>query len=209
MRLAVPVMKMRKVFLSTIGLAEVKDLGFVSDDFDLNNTEYKFAWPQLMDQYVNSGDEVIVAPIVQVEQTSKENKNYDLYKEEVTRALNDKQAKVTFCSIPEETDFTTRSFHKAFKAVADIINDEDLIYLDLGNGPMPFVFSSFVACNYAIKASKAAEMGRVIYTENDMRNKQAKIYDMTGVFFLNQMAGTVAPGDKEEVDSMLDMMLED
>lgn len=196
---------MRKVFLSTIGLAEMDNLSFVSDDFDLNKSGYKFAWPHIMEQYVDDNDEVLVATIVQ----GCNNANYDIYQEEVAKALVAKKAKVSFCSIPEEQAFDSRSFHKAFKSVADIIKDEDLVYLDVGNGSMPYAFSSFVACNYAVKASHSAEVGRVIYTEKDNENKQAKLYDMTGVFFLNQMAGTVSPEDREEVDNMLDMMIKD
>lgn len=196
---------MRKVFLSTIGLAEMDHFSFVSDDFDLNKSGYKFAWPHIMEQYVDDNDEVLVATIVQ----GCHNANYDIYQEEVAEALVDKKAKISFCSIPEEKNYDSRSFHKAFKAVADIIEDEDLVYLDVGNGPMPYAFSSFVACNYAVKASHSAELGRVIYAEKNNENKQAKLYDMTGVFFLNQMAGTVRPEDREEVDNMLNMMIND
>lgn len=197
---------MRKVFLSTIGLNELDNFSFVSDDFDINDNAYKFAWPHVMEQYVDKNDEVLVATIVQ---GSDKNENYNLYQKEVKEALDTKEAKLSFCSIPEEQNFNSGSFHKAFKAVADIIKDEDLVYLDVGNGPMPYAFSSFVACNYAVKASHSAEMGRVIYTEKNKKNKQAKLYDMTGVFFLNQMAGTVRPEDREEVDNMLDMMMKD
>lgn len=200
-------MNMRKVFLSTVGLAEMDNFSFVSDDFDLNNSNFKFAWPHIMEQYVDDEDEVLVASIVQG--CNNDNLNYNTYKEEVAKALAAKNANVSFCSIPEEKSFDSRSFHKAFKEVADLIKDDDLVYLDLGNGPMPYAFSSFVACDYAIKANHSAEMGRVIYTEKDNENKRAKLYDMTGVFFLNQMAGSVRPGEKEEVDGILNMMLRD
>lgn len=193
---------MRRIFISTISLDKIEDnYNFVSEDFDLDDGVCKFAWPKLLDQYVDAGDEVVVATIVQ---NTQANCNYQLYKEEMERALAAQEAKVSFEVINIDKDFHSRSLHTAFKAMADIIRDEDQVYLDVGCGPLPFAFSNFVACYYAIKTNCNAEMDRIVCGVKE--KKQIKLYDMTSMFFLNQMAGTLNPEDKDHADGMLEMI---
>lgn len=201
---------MRKVFLATMGANALSECKYVSDDIKLSKNKYKFPLTYLMESDVALDDNVLVVTIVQLEKGAKFNSNYVAYKEEVSEVLGAKKANVEFVCLKESVEFTSRSFHLAFKKIAEILKDEDFIYMDFSFGSKPYALSMFVAGTYGIKACCDADIAAVIYAEPCRQDGScAKIYDLTGLFYLNELSGTAQPGEKHGLDNILSFIMKD
>lgn len=206
---------MRKVFLSTMLLGEMNNAGYASDDFELGNKKYKYALTYLVDSDVKENDNVMIATVVQKEEggANKSHRNLEEYKNEIRKVLAERNVNLHFLDMETTKEFTSKTFHLFFKEIAGIFKDDDTLYMDITFGMKPYSFAMFIAASYAIKASMKADVGAVIYAQKFVGNVEteincvAKIYDLTGLFYLNELAGSAKPGEKNQIDKMLDFII--
>ena len=204
---------MRKVFLSTSLMNPInleKPTQYVSEDFNLGNKAYNFPMSYLIADNVKDGDKVAV--ITAVTQTENPKENYELYKQEVFNIVKDKQIDIEFIEIKQETEFDSLTFNHFFKEVANLIQDDDILFADITFGMKCYSISMFIAMAYAVKAGKNVYMDTIIYAQKFSGNKEdgitSKIYDLTGLFSLNTLASNARPGQKEGLDDLLDFIID-
>lgn len=196
--------------MATMGVDALSECKYISDDLKLSEKKYKFPLTYLMESDIDLDDNVLVVTIVQMDKGAKFNSNYEAYKEEVSEVLGAKKANAEFVCLKESVEFTSRSFHLAFKQVAEVLKDEDFIYMDFSFGSKPYALSMFVACTYGIKACCDADIAAVIYAEPYSKESScSKIYDLTGLFYLNELSGTAQPGEKHGLDNLLSFIMKD
>ena len=204
---------MRKVFLSNIILSELKETKYVSDDFSLGNNNYIFMLSYLIDMYVNKGDEVVVIICHTEEKTALA--NFEQLKKEVAGILEEKYARYTFTDIVQDVDFDASSFNTFFKKIAKELKDKDRLYLDVTFGLKPYSISMFIALTYAVKSAQDVKLEVMTYAQkyrgesDSEKTNVSKIYDITSLFYLNEMAANLHVGDKEHADKMLDILIPD
>lgn len=204
---------MRKVFLSTSLISKMdleKPTKYISDDFDLGEKEYNFPLSYLIANNVQEGDEVVV--ITAVTQTENPMENYALYKQEVLDIVKNRQINIEFIEIKQEKDFDSLTFSHFFKEVADLIKDNDLLFVDISFGMKCYSISMFIALAYATKAGTNIDIDTLIYAQRFSGNKDdgfiSKIYDLTGLFSLNTLASNAKPGQKQGLDDLLDFIID-
>ena len=204
---------MRKVFLSTSLMNPInleKPTQYVSEDFNLGNKAYNFPMSYLIADNVKDGDKVAV--ITAVTQTENPKENYELYKQEVFNIVKDKQIDIEFIEIKQETEFDSLTFNHFFNVVANLIQDDDILFADITFGMKCYSISMFIAMAYAVKAGKNVDMDTIIYAQKFSGNKEdgitSKIYDLTGLFSLNTLASNARPGQKEGLDDLLDFIID-
>lgn len=208
---------MRKVFLSVMLLQKLQPTNYVSDDFKLSEEKYNFPISYIIEQNINTGDEAEVITVVERGTGSANTaaENYNTYKDEVAGIVKSRQGKVHFTEITVNKEFDSLTFNKFFKEVANKITDGDSIYADITFGMKPYSLSMFIALAYASKAAENVEVEDIIYamkysgTEYADQVNTSKIYDLTGLYHLNAIAGNAMNGQKNELDKILNFVIQD
>lgn len=204
---------MRKVFLSTMLSEAIKAPVYISDDVELSDSKYNFPLTYVLENDVEAGDEILVATAVPQNNYAQE--NYELYKEEIERATAGKEIKLTFVELKSKSKLGSSAFHRFFKEVSKVIKDNDRLYMDITFGDKPYSMAMFIAGAYGVKACTNTDIENVIcaqkYTDDheSQQNTLFKIYDLTGLFYINEMTGAIRPGDKRAMDTLLNMIIRD
>lgn len=206
---------MRKVFLSVMLLQKMQSTKYISDDYEISVAEYKFPLSYILEQNVQDGDVVEVMTVVERGEgtvcTSAE--NYELYKKEVENIVAEKQGAVHFTEVTVHKEFDSLTFNRFFKEISGKITDGDRIYADITFGMKPYSLSMFIALAYASKAAENVYVEEIIYamkysgTEIAEKVNTSKIYDLTGLYHLNNIAGNAVNGQKNELDKLLNFII--
>lgn len=206
---------MRKVFLSIMILGKLEPTVYKSNDFELDSEAYYLPMSYIINNNVEQGDEITV--ITCVEQTKSgpgiAEKNYQVFVAEVEQIKEKYGLKVNYELVPMTERFDRMTFNYFFKKLAKKLRDGDNIYFDLTFGMKPYSISMFIAVAYAVKACQDACIACAFYSQKFSGSREAgsvtesRIYDLTGLMFLNDFAASVTAGDKELADNMLDSML--
>lgn len=204
---------MRKVFLSASLISKMdpeKPTKYISDDFKLSSNNYQFPLSYLIDENVEEGDKVVI--ITAVTQTETPMQNYEAYKQEVLNIVKDKKIDIEFVEIKQTIEFDSLTFSQFFKEIANLIQDNDQLYVDFSFGMKPYTISMFVAVAYAEKAARNVDVDTIIYAQKYSGNKEegiiSKVYDITGLFYLNAIAGNARPGQKHGLDKALGLIID-
>lgn len=219
---------MRKVFLSSMLLNELKPEDptyYTSDDFELSENRYDFPMTYLIDDKVKANDEIVIITAIQQDSGNNVNNatvNYKKYKAEVEKILQERNVNFKFEEIMLTENFDSLTFNKFFKQVAVLINDNDQLFVDVTFGMKPYSISLFVAVAYAEKAARNVDVDTIIYAQKYSGFSRAKtaeekakdpsksrIYDITGLFYLNAIAGNAKSGQKHKLDKALDLLIND
>lgn len=204
---------MRKVFFSNMfGQKLNPDNEYVSDDFDLKGKQYLFPLTYVLANNVDNGDEVLVVTSVEKgnEVSHGARDNYELYKAEVKTVVDAVNATVMFEEIWTDDEYDVTTGKKFFTQAASFIHDNDKIYADITFGIKIFSVTSFIALTYVVRANKNVSMEHLIYSWKyssaicPEKAKFSKIYDVTSLFYLNEIAGQLNEGDRQAMDKMLD-----
>ena len=210
---------MRKVFLSMMALQNAVKVPYLSEDFDLSEKEFYFPMSYIIYNNIVEQDKIVVVTGVERDEFASVDSpvvvNYKKYKEEITAITSEKNVEVEFIEMNAEKDFDSLTFNRFFKAVTSVIQDGDRLFADITFGMKPFSFSLFVALAYAVKACNNVVLDTIIYaqrftgTDSAEKSTKSRIYDMTSLFFLNDISAKVQPGDKKAMDKMLNFIMTD
>ena len=204
---------MRKVFLSASLISKMdpeKPTKYISDDFELSPNNYQFPLSYLIDENVEEGDKVVI--ITAVTQTETPMQNYEAYKQEVLNIVKDKKIDIEFVEIKQTIEFDSLTFNQFFKEVANLIQDNDIIFTDITFGMKCYSISMFIALAYATKAGQNIDLDTIIYAQKYSGNREegitSKNYDLTGLFSLNTLASNARTGQKKDLDNLLDFIID-
>lgn len=205
---------MRKVFLSTMLLSPMQPTNYISDNFDLKGKQYLFPLTYLIDRDVKVNDDVLVITVIQ---EGGDTRNYSInnneqYKQEIRTALYGRNANVKFLDIEAKKDINSSVFDRFFKDIAFALEDGDDLYMDVTFGQKPFSFSMFIAGIYATKACRNTNIQKLIYCQKYLgditdKNPPSKIYDITELFNITELACSLPQGTKKNTDRMLNLIL--
>lgn len=204
---------MRKVFLSTSLIGEIDPKNptkYISDDFELSSNNYQFPLSYIIENDIEDGDNVVI--ITAVTQTETPMQNYEVYKQEVLNIVKNKKIDIEFVEIKQAVEFDSLTFNQFFKEIANLIQDNDQLYVDFSFGMKPYTISMFVAVAYAEKAARNVDVDTIIYAQKYSGSKVegiiSKVYDITGLFYLNAIAGNARPGQKHGLDKALGLIID-
>ncbi len=206
---------MRKVFLSMMLLQPAKETQYVSEDFELGEAHYLFPMSYIIANNVEADEEILLVTGVEkgTEDVHTSVDNYVKFKNEVEKIVSAKNAKVSFVELDTKKDFNSLTFNTFFKNVAEQIHEGDTIFVDITFGMKPYSFSMFIALAYVVKACKNVELDTMIYAQKYTGSQIAKdtnesmIYDLTGLFYLNQIAKQAENGDRAALDGVLNFII--
>ena len=212
----------RKVFISTVPMQQTRSVKNRSRDFELGDKEYKAPISYLLDANVRPGDDVLILTAAGTREWPQ--KNYQEWKNEFEEILKTRQVKARFEEITEpdfdrdnfnseQDNLDSLTFSQFFKDVADQIQDGDSIYADVTYGMKCYTIAMMIALQYVAKACKNTDVKAVIYAQY-FKGEQGKtpdcadLIDVTSLLYLSSMLANVEPGQKENMDSFLKLVLE-
>ena len=206
---------MRKVFISNIIMAPIRDTSYQSRDLDLGGKAFHVPICYLLDANLEPGDEaLIVTGLTQTEQILK---NYDAIKAEMEGILAAHQAKGSFVTIDEPDADAERekqdslTFSGFLKELSDVIKDGDRIYADMTYGLRPYTLATFIAMNYALKACRDVRIESMIYGQFFRGTATAPaavdIVDITALARIHTFLSDAKPGQKAALDEFLGFLI--
>ena len=208
---------MRKVFLSMMSLQKAEKVPYLSEDYDLQEKEFYFPMSYIIYNNIEENDKIVVVTGVERDELIASDTpvmiNYKKYVEEITEIAAEKSAEVEFVELRADKNFGNLTFNRFFKEVTNVIKDEDRLFADITFGMKPFCLSMFVALGYVVKACNNVVLDTVIYaqrftgSESAEKSNKSRIYDMTSLYFLNDISAKAQPGDKQALDTMLNFIM--
>ena len=201
---------MKKKFITVITLQKPESLKkniYEAVDNERLKYDAATAFPviPLIAGYTEKGDDIEVIALCHDYDNSKA--NYDLFSQELVEL----SAKCGFTytlnklEIPYDNQVSTQL--KTFYKLAEQINDGDDINACLTYGTKPLSIIELMTLNYAYRAKKNCSYGALVYGELDHNTGNAKIYDVTRLFIVDEIIQK--SGNSQSLLRLLDRMIND
>jgi hypothetical protein len=202
---------MRKVFMWNIILRKPEPTKYISEAYDVNGMQYKFWMTQLIKLNTEIDENITV--ITSLTKGDIALANYEDFKNEVLALTSEKNINVEFIPVFQEVDLDGITFTRFFKEVAGLIKDNDRLYVDITFGIKPYTMSMLTALVYVTKVARNVVVETITYIEkyNGMRDHymvdEATIYNLTSLFYMISIAGSLNEGERVAADKMIDLLL--
>lgn len=118
--------------------------------------------------------------------------NYKVFEEEIS-SLSEKKGFSYELNVIDVPYDNSPSVHlNTFAKLAEQIDDEDCVNACVTYGTKPLSQVEIMAINFAYRAKRDCTIGAIVYGEFDHNEKKAKVYDITNLFFMDEMVRTLA-----------------
>lgn len=202
---------MRKVFMWNIILRKPEPTKYISEAYDVDGMQYKFWMSQLIKINTEMNENITVVTSLTKGDSALD--NYEEFKNEVLEITYEKNINVEFIPVFQEIDLDGKTFIRFFKEVAGLIQDNDRLYIDITFGIKPYTMSMLTALVYVTKVARNVVVETISYIEkyNGMKDPslvdEATIYNLTSLFYLISIAGSLNEGERAAADKMIDLLL--
>ncbi len=201
---------MRK-FITTIALQPEGKLNStvyeaVGNDKLKYNKDTRFPVIPLIAGYTGKGENIEVIALRHDYDNSRY--NFKLFKEEMEQLSKDKGFSYSIKELEIPYDNRTSTHLSTFKKLAAMIDDEDEISACITYGTKPLSVVEFMTVNYAYRAKKNCSIGAIVYGEFDHSDNKSKIYDITSLFFVDEMVRRSAESGRDTM-SLLNGILDE
>lgn len=184
---------------------------YISEAYDVDGMHYKFWMSQLIKINTEMNENITVITSLTKGESALD--NYEEFKNEVLEVTSEKNINVEFISVFQETDLDGKTFTRFFKEVAGLIKDNDRLYVDITFGIKPYTMSMLTALVYVTKVARNVVVETISYIEkyNGMKDPalvdEATIYNLTSLFYLISIAGSLNEGERAAADKMINLLL--
>ena len=203
---------MKKTILVSIPMTIKKNPKLhLSDDISLPVSDRKvvFVINAFLEKTMTQTDELKVLLLMKKSPVSEHEKWAQCFIDELNAVNASIGAKIEYKKI--ESEFSEKGFvHEAL--LTDIINEIEVgshLISDITYGPKDIPFVMFAALNFAEKFLQC-EIDNILYSQVDFSDKRtinAKICDMSPLYYLNSAANVINCTDPEKAKAMLKTLL--
>ena len=182
----------------------------VDNDELKKESEVFFPVSVLVDSYADPNESFSIICIMENENEDVR-KNYETLKTEINEICKDRNNAVEFISVITDKQEKAASHLKTFKALTDAISDGDDIYVCCTYGTKPVPILEMMALNYAYRVKKNVSIKSVVYGKLNRKNGSmidAYIYDVTSLFFMNQIVNDLAEQKVKNPDRIIKKILD-
>lgn len=184
---------MRKVFISTVSLQNVKEYKYKSDVYpESSPTAYPITIP--FENNCSKGDKVLVLSIVtHTEEKNISLDNYNQFTNQVKGLADAIGVDVEFLEIPMTPVIKNDSAQKLYKGLISALKDDDEIYADITYGFKYNPIVIFAALNYAYQTKSGVDIQEICYGNlyDGTPVKQGpnpELFDVTSLFYMNSLS---------------------
>lgn len=173
------------------------------------NKEVSFPILPVINAYAEKGEEIEV--IVIVSEYENAEYNYGVFCRQLEELCAEKgivlkNSKPTKISIPYNELLDTQL--DTFSKLTECTKDGDTLYVCMTYGTKAVPVVQLMALNYAYKVHKDISIGCVVYGAVDFNTKEMCIYDITSLFYMNQIVDVVAGMKTADPAAAIKMLLQ-
>ncbi len=189
---------MRKVFISTVSLQNVKKYQYKSDIYpESSPTAFPITIP--FENNCSKGDNVVMLTIVtHTEEKNISEDNYINFCHQVQGMADTMGVNVEFKEIVMTPEVRQDSPNKLYKNIISALKDEDEIYADITYGFKYNPIVIFAAINYAYQTKSDVDIHEIcygnLYDGTPVKQEpNPELFDVTALFYMNSisnLAGT-------------------
>ncbi len=163
----------------------------------------------VINAYAEEGEEIEVIAAVSKYKNAED--NYDVFKEQLSELCNEKNIRLknnepTKKSIEYNELLDTQL--DTFKKLIDCVEDGDTLYVCMSYGSKAVPIVQMMALNYAYKVHKDISIGCVVYGNVDFNTGDMNIYDITSLFYMNQIVDIVAEMETDDPAGAIKALLQ-
>ena len=152
--------------------------------------EVSFPVLPLLHGYVEQGEQIQLI-VIKHEQENTD-RNFEVMKEQIAEFEKEQgcQCNIKVITVPYN-DLIDTQLH-TFGSLIDEVEDEDELYACMTYGTKPIPLVEMMALNYAYRAKNNTKIGCITYGQIDFGTGEARIYDMTPLFYMDDIVTKVA-----------------
>ena len=184
---------MRKVFISTVSLQNVKSFKYKSDVYPESAiTAYPITIP--FENNCSKGDDVVMLTIVtHTEEKNISEDNYIRFSNQIKELAEKIGVNVELLEIPMSPVIQQGSAQKLYKNLISALNDDDEIYADITYGFKYTPIVIFAALNYAYQTKTGVDIQEICYGNlfdgtPVKQEPKPELFDVTSLFYMNSIS---------------------
>lgn len=154
------------------------------------NKPISFPILAVINGYVQKGEEIQVITI-KADYVNAEN-NYKKFQEELQELSQEKGFTYTLKTVDVPYDNELDTQLEMFQKLIDLTDDDDTLYTCMSYGSKPTPLIENLALNYAYRIKKNVSIECIVYGAIDFNTKQANIYDITSIFYMDEIVKVLA-----------------
>lgn len=167
----------------------------------------------LVNGYAQEGERIQLIVIMEENNADCE-RNLKILKEEVAQAAQDQKAlfqedqDVFQIYYPKEE--SAESHLQIYTNLIHLLQDGDEVYTCITYGTKPVPIVEMMALNFAYKARKNVSIGCIVYGKMNRKGTEIfpYIYDVTALFYMNQISDTLAEQHVKNPERLIRTMLQ-
>lgn len=190
------------------GLSKVKYVPVDNDEI-INDIQVYYPVSVLIESFVKSGEAISVICIME-EGNEDIQKNYESLKKEVLSICSPKGINAEFRPVYTDNRESASSHLKLFGDLIEEIKENSEIYACCTYGTKPIPVIEMMAMNYGYRVRDNVSVKTVVYGKVDRKNGEivgAYLYDITSLFYMNQLVNTLAEQKVKYPDRMMKSIL--
>ena len=154
--------------------------------------EKKISFPilLLLNAYVEEGENVKIIAMKHEYENAK--KNFETLCKEVQEFEQERKCHCEIIEISVPYNDLIDTHLNTFGELIAHMEEEDELYACMTYGSKPVPIVEMMALNYAYRAKRNTEIGCIAYGQFDHNDKKAKIYDITALFYMDEIVRNVA-----------------
>ena len=175
------------------------------------NTNSKYDQPiiypinAILADTISKEDEIKVVLLRTENVTENNQKNSDLFIQELNSINSKIGAKITYDILDSEFKETKNNHELRLKQMIDEIEDNSQLFADITYGPKPLPMVLMCVLSFAEKFLncdvKSVVYGKVNFTGENISNPE--LYDVTSLYYLNNLVGTMEASSCSEAKKSL------
>ena len=197
-----------KKFICTAPYQTIKAYPYQSEGNDRLTYEGETGYPVicLLNGYLETGDEAEVLVITADYENAR--MNYAQIEAEVEEIARKKEARCTVKMLEGPYSEKLDDQLAAFGKLIEDIHDDDILYACITYGSKPTPLIEMMALNYGYRVQKNVSIGCVVYGQLDFMTKEARIYDVTSLFYMDEIVRTLAESGAKNPLGLIQKLLE-
>ena len=181
----------------------------VDNEDIVDNVQVYFPISVLVQSYAESDETVSLVCIMESDNDDIRT-NYETLKDEMQTICKTKNVNIEFLPVYTDKKENAASHLKVFRELIEIINDGDEIYACCTYGTKSIPVLEMMALNYAYRVRDNVSIKSIAYGKVD-RDKgevlSAHLYDITSLFYMNQLVNTLAEQKVKDPDRVMKSLL--
>ena len=199
-----------KIVIITAPMKDPKSIEAVQYPVDGNKSieyegEVRCPINGILAKTLKKGDEVKIIYIMETSKNSNSEQNKKSFVSELEDHTKDIGAVFSYDTVPIPFEPTKETYNTLITELTEKIQDNAELYIDITYGSKPEILSLFCALRF-VEEFRNAIVQYIVYGKAEFNNgviENQKLYDITSLYYLFKLMGTMGAADAETATKTL------